>query len=158
MFIQGNQMIAEFLCCLGPLHRYTFGIGWRINDGCEHSDHKSDEHSSKRFKTSVQSINRIAPFHLVKEITNFPFGGRLCCKHRLEVYSEMKERQTHQETISELESFRDTSQISQLRDEANDLLEALHQSPLLSQTLTPLEAQAPGAIRRLTAKLRRVVS
>ena len=43
-------------------------------------------------------------------------------------------------------------------ENVNTLLTSLDQSPLKSQAAVRLEEQTPGAIRRLTAKLRQAVS
>ena len=44
------------------------------------------------------------------------------------------------------------------RDSVNSILSCLQQSPIISKTTTLLEDQTPGAVRRLTAKLRRAVA
>ncbi len=147
---------------LGPLHRYTFGIGWRCNTHCSHVDHKDsfDIIKTKR-KRNSSSINRVLPFHLVRRVTHFPYGGRICGMHLREIYSRIKEQQSAADelnTLSEMHSYQIQVHNDRELGNTNTLLISLEQSPLKSRTTVPLEEQASSSIRRLTSKLRRAVS
>jgi hypothetical protein len=78
-----------------------------------------------------------------------------------ELYSTIREQQL---IIDELETFSGTHsyqlEVNKGRDlhNTNTFLMALDESPIKSQTIVRLEEQAPSAIRRLTAKLRRSVA
>jgi hypothetical protein len=61
-------------------------------------------------------------------------------------------------TFTEIHSYEMETDRRRDLDNTNALLIALKQSPLRSQTTVPLEHQAPGAIQRLTNKLRQAVS
>lgn len=117
--------------------------------------------STIRRNRNPSSINRVVSFHLFRHLVQFPYGGRLCGTHLRAIYMMRKDQQVAADELdafTELHSYE--MQIDQSRnlDNTNALLIALKQSPLRSQTTIPLEHQAPGAIRRLTNKLRQAVS
>ena len=145
----------------GPLHRYTFGIGWKDSTGCAHIDHKdSFNMSSTQRKRKPSSINRVVPFHRFRHLVQFPYECRLCGNHLIALYVERKEQQVTADelnTFTELNSCQMQIDKSGNLDNTNALLIALQQSPLRSQATVRLEDQAPGAIRRLTNKFRQAV-
>ncbi|CAF1305788.1 unnamed protein product, partial [Didymodactylos carnosus] len=147
-----------------PLHRYTFGIGWKDQTYCQHIDHKnsSDIPGKKRKRKQYStSNNRVAPIHLVQHLARFPYGGRLCAFHLKEVYSTIQLRQSTADelnAISGVHSYEGEVNNNLELNDTNILLMSLDQSPLKSEASVPLEEQAPGSIRRLTRKLRRAVS
>lgn len=147
---------------VGPLHRYTFGIGWKGHPVCVHLDHRdSTDFLHKKSKTNSSSSSRIVPFHLVRHLESFPYGGRLCGIHLRNLYSNIKQRRSLADELSALSGIHsyeiEVEKVDSL-NKTNALLACLEESPLKSQTTIPLEQQTSGAIRRLTAKLRRVVS
>ena len=149
--------------CLGPLHRYTFGVGWKDHNNCAHLDHKyvSSQIKEMKKKRKTSGHNRIAPFHLVRYLEQFPYGGRLCASHVNKTYSLIEEQQSAADELnafSEVHTYQIRVDAEHELDKTNALLLSLEQSPLKSQTMIPLEEQAPGAVRRLTSKLRQVVS
>ena len=147
---------------LGPLHRYTFGIGWKGHPVCAHPDHRDSTDSlHKRSKKKSSSSSRMVPFHLVRHLESFPYGGRLCGIHLNDLYSNIKHRRSlvdELSAVSGIYSYEIAMEKADSLDKTNALLAYLEESPLKSQTTIPLEQQTSGAIRRLTAKLRRVVS
>ncbi|CAF4154958.1 unnamed protein product, partial [Rotaria sordida] len=142
------------------LHRYTFGVGWKDNRCCAHIDHINSSNIVKIKKSKRPTNNRIAPFHLIQHLAQFPFGGRLCSMHRTEIYSIIQATKLTTEelsTFSGIHSYEiEAEKITELNN-TNTLLISLEQSPLKSQTMVPLEEQPPSAIRRLTSKLRKAV-
>jgi hypothetical protein len=148
---------------LGPLHRYTFGIGWKDSNYCAHIDHKDSFVITKKRKRKRNSsaINRVAPFHLVQHLVQFPYGGRLCGNHINQIYSSIKTRESTADELnafSGIHSYEVKVDKSRELDNTNMLLISLDQSPLKSQAKIRLEEQTPGAVRRLAAKLHQVVS
>lgn len=147
---------------LGPLHRYTFGIGWQGHGHCDHWSHKDSFNSlQKRSKKKSSSFGRVVPFHLVRHIENFPYGGRLCGVHLQGTYAMIKYRRSIADELSAgsgIHSYEIQVEKADNLDKTNALLACLEESPLKSQTKIPLDQQTSGAIRRITAKLRRVVS
>ena len=147
---------------LGPLHRYTFGIGWKDSSRCAHIDHKdSFNTTTTRRKRNPSSINRVVPFHLFRYLVHFPYGARLCGTHLRAIYVIRKEQLSTADelnTFTEVHSFEMQVDNSRSLENTNAVLIALQQSPLRSQATVRLEHQAPGAVRRLTSKLRQAVS
>ncbi len=152
-----------------PLHRYTFGIGWRAHNRCYHMDHNITFQESNLIKrrSASETKMRVAPFHLAEKIIGFPYGGTICDKHRKQLYREVNEtiddlnanymnENNDMETISTVQSF--TVHGEEQHRKAQRILAALDHSPIKSQTRTPLLQQTPGAIRRLAAKLRKSVA
>ena len=146
----------------GPLHRYTFGIGWKDSGICAHLDHQdSYDFLKRKSKRRTSAYNRVAPFYLVRYLVKFPYGGRLCASHLREVYSQIKDRESTADelnSMSGLHSYEIQMAKRNDLDNTNIILLSLEQSPVKSQTIIPLEEQAPSAIRRLTAKLRQAIS
>ncbi|CAF4125650.1 unnamed protein product [Rotaria sordida] len=142
------------------LHRYTFGVGWKDNRCCAHIDHINSSNIVKIKKSKRPTNNRIAPFHLIQHLAQFPFGGRLCSMHRTEIYSIIQATKLTTEELSTFSGIHsydiEAEKITELNN-TNTLLISLEQSPLKSQTMVPLEEQPPSAIRRLTSKLRKAV-
>ncbi|CAF1280005.1 unnamed protein product [Rotaria sordida] len=110
---------------------------------------------------------RVAPFHLVEKIVGFPYGDKICDKHRKQLYTQDTatvddfninywDNDDDMETNSSIQSFA-TSDKSQYH-QAQQILAALDQSPIKSQSKIPLNKQIPGAVRRQTAKLRKAVA
>jgi hypothetical protein len=151
---------------LGPLHRYTFGIGWKSSGGCAHIEHKNsvDTPREKRRKRYPSSYNRVVPIHLVQHIDQFPYGGRRCSTHLKEIYSTIQARQLGNDelnAVSEDLCYQIdviTSREPDELDNLNMILTSLDQSPLKRQSTISLEEQTPASVRRLTSKLCRVVS
>ena len=143
------------------MHRYTYGIGWRDHHHCAHIDHTDSSIVAKKRNRQSSSKNRIAEFHLIQHLVQFPYGGRLCATHRIKIYSIL---QLHKSATDELNSFSGIHSYeievkkSHELNNANTLLVALEQSPLKSQAMIPLQEQSQGAIRYLTSKLRRAVA
>ncbi|CAF4781233.1 unnamed protein product, partial [Rotaria sp. Silwood2] len=80
---------ADLMIC--PLHRYTFGIGWRIHDRCHHSDHSvtfQKLNLGQRRRKQSKSKLRIASLSIVEQIVGFPYGGKICDTHRKQVYKD----------------------------------------------------------------------
>ena len=153
--------------CICPLHRYTFGIGWRMHDRCHHFEHHAPfgkQPGIKRQDASTNSL-RVAPFHLAQRITGFPYGGKICHKHRKEIHHEFKPSDDSQvedmdvddtATESSFQSFAYRYELE--NNDAQQILCALAQSPIKSQSRMLLSEQTPGAVRRLTSKLRKAVA
>lgn len=157
-----------------PLHRYTFGIGWRVHHRCHHTDHNipfQPFNSMKNRRSTFKTTVRTAPLHLVEKIVDFPYGGKVCDKHGKQLYHEEAttigymdindlndgtDTTTNLETESTAQSF--VTPNKALRHQAQRVLLALEQSPIKSQSKTALFKQTPGAVRRLTAKLRKAVA
>jgi hypothetical protein len=117
--------------------------------------------STTRRNRNPSSINRVVLFHLFRHLARFPYGGRLCGTHLKAIYMMRKDQQAAADelnTVTGIYSYEMQIDQSRKLDNTNALLIALKQSPLRSQTTVPLEHQAPGAIRRLTNKLRQAVS
>ena len=153
-----------------PLHRYTFGIGWRVHDRCHHVEHDTVFEKQKVIKRrSVFTSNlRVAPFDLVHHITGFPYGGKICDKHRKQFYQEFHNKNDDlnvydmdtdvEDTVTE-SSFQSFARPHELKEnDAQKILCVLEHSPIKSQTRMSLSEQTPGAIRRLTSKLRKAVA
>jgi hypothetical protein len=124
-------------------------------------DHKDSFDTSKKRKRDSSLYNRVVPFHLVPHIVQFPLGSRLCGTHLKKIYSTIKEQQSTADdlnTLSGIHSYQIIAEKNHHLNDTNVLLMSLDQSPIKSQTTIRLEEQAPSAIRRLTAKLRQVVS
>jgi hypothetical protein len=154
-----------------PLHRYTFGVGWRIHNRCCHSDHNVSFNESRSLKrgrkTSVTAL-RTAPFDLVEKIVGFPYGGKICDIHRKQLYQDdvaMNDFDLNYmsddggddvKTNSTIQSFVSPEKSQYKR--AQHILHELGESPIKSQTRIPLKKQTPGAVRRLAAKLRKSVA
>lgn len=147
-----------------PCHRYTYGIGWRVKDVCQHDDHRNDLGNGKFTNRPTQSnvsASRVAHYDHVKRLAGFPYGGKICDLHRIRLSKE-EILSIDQQTVSDdnhslsLQFFALRNDAS--RDSANAILSGLLQSPIVSQTTTRLENQTAGAVRRLTAKLRRSVA
>jgi len=150
-----------FINPVGSLHRYTYGIGWRDNRHCAHIDHIEFSTTVKKKKRQSSSKNRIAEFHLIQHLVQFPYGGRLCATHRIEIYSILQLHKSKTEelnTFSGIHSYEIEAKKSHELNNANKLLMSLEQSPLKSQAIIPLQEQSQGAIRYLTSKLRRAVA
>ncbi|CAF1458184.1 unnamed protein product [Adineta steineri] len=145
-----------------PLHRYTFGIGWKIVNQCAHLDHRdSFDATEPRGKRKKSSKKRILPFHLVRHVAQFPYGGRICGMHLQGIYLTVKEQQLVADdlnTLSDIHSYEMKVEKNSRLENINTLLISLEESPLKSQITVPLEEQAPSSLRRLTAKLRKIVS
>lgn len=161
--MRSNSLILSFslIITLGPLHRYTFGIGWKGHPICDHLDHRDSADFLHKSKKKPSNSYRIVSFHLVRHLESFPYGGRLCGKHLGKLYSTIKYRRSLADelsAISGIHSYEMEVEKMENLDKTNTLLVCLEESPLKSQTTIPLEQQTSGAIRRLTAKLRRVVS
>ncbi|CAF3133837.1 unnamed protein product [Rotaria sp. Silwood2] len=164
---------VDFKIC--PLHRYTMGVGWRIHDRCQFADHnvgfKQSRLVKRRRSASTSSTPlRVAPLHLAEKIVGFPYGGKICNKHRKQVekedamsvddfnvnYTNEDDNDVDMETNSTVQSF-------VMFDESNEqqtqrILAELDQSPIKSRCRAPLVKQTPGAVRRMTGKLRKVVA
>ena len=97
------------------------------------------------------SPGRIAPFHLVRHLESFPYSGRLCTVHLREIYSIIKHKRS---VVDELSAMSGIHSYEMEVEKADNLEE----SPLKSHTTIPLQQQTSSAVRRLTAKLRRVIS
>ena len=156
-----------------PLHRYTSGIGWRVHNRCQHIDHHipfQQFNSIKNRKSISKTPLRTAPLHLVEKIAGFPYGGKICDKHRkqsdrdeatmidcmdINDINDGADATTTTGTESTAQSFVTPNKAE--RHQAKRVLLALEQSPIKSQTKTALLKQTPGAVRRLTAKLRKAV-
>ncbi|CAF1474480.1 unnamed protein product, partial [Rotaria sordida] len=146
-----------------PLHRYTFGFGWKDSTYCAHIDHKNSKNEPRRKKRrkTFSTNNRIAPIHFFRHLVQFPYGGRLCGNHVKQVYSLIQTQESLADelnTRSEIHSYEIQANRSDELENVNTLLISLGQSPLKSQITTPLEEQTDGAIRRVVAKLRQAVS
>ncbi|CAF1545057.1 unnamed protein product [Adineta ricciae] len=154
-----------------PLHRYTFGIGWRIHNRCHHSDHKvtfQESNLSEQKKRKSKSKLRVASLNVVKKISGFPYGGKICDMHRKQTYKSSSVNNNFDENYTTDDESDDTDSISSFqsfafdddssRDKVHNILVELDQSPIKSQSRIPLEEQTPGALRRLIAKLRQTVS
>ncbi|CAF3125343.1 unnamed protein product [Rotaria sp. Silwood2] len=156
------------------LHRYTFGVGWRINQRCHHSDHnvtfQESNLAQQRRKKSKGKL-RVAPFYIVEKILGFPYGGKICDTHRKQMYKDLSlgdnfdinyitddenSDNSDMDSISTFQSFAVGDEGT--RDKTHDILVALGQSPIKSQSRASLEEQTPGAVRRQVAKLRQSVS
>lgn len=146
----------------GPLHRYSFGVGWKDHGRCSHPDHNLlSEAIRKKQKRNPSSDNRVVPLHLYQHSTQFPYGGRLCGSHLKALYASFEDNVSVDDQSSISSGFHSYYVKDQRRDElenTNEVLLILNESPLKSQTTTSLEEQTPGAIRRLTSKLRQAVS
>lgn len=147
---------------LGPLHRYTFGIGWKGHHICSHVAHQgSADFLQKKSKKKSSNSSRVVPFHLVRHLEDFPYGGRLCAVHLREIYSILKHRRSLADELSAMSGIHSyeiqVEKVDKL-GKTNALLACLEESPLKSQTVIPLEQQTDSAIRRMAAKLRQVVS
>lgn len=163
---------------LGPLHRYTYGIGWKGTSYCSHPDHRGSFGAPKRRRKKEKnplSMNRIAPLHLIRNLAQFPIGGRLCATHLKQIYSTIREQESAAEDLNaisdiysygidnhsygaDVHSYGTGIDNTEQLNNTNRLLDLLNQSPIKSQAIIPLEDQTLGAIRRQTAKLRRIVS
>jgi hypothetical protein len=147
-----------------PCHRYSYGIGWRVKNVCQHEDHRNEFGDGKFTDWPTQSnvsATRVACFNHVQLLAGFPYGGKICDLHRMNL-SKPDIHSIGQETISDgkatstVQSFAPWSH--EPRDLTDSILSSLQQSPITSKTTTLLEDQTPGAVRRLTAKLRRAVA
>ncbi|CAF1501436.1 unnamed protein product, partial [Rotaria sordida] len=166
-----------------PLHRYTFGFGWKMSDSCLHMDHKDSSNTPKTRKTKTKTKtktrtkrkrkikrrkkrnlsknNRIVPFHVVRHLDQFPYGGRLCGTHLKQAYSSIKIQRSAADELNNISGVHSYSIEVEKGCELNNintLLISLNQSPIKSQTMTRLEDQTPSSLRRLAAKLRQAVS
>ena len=154
-----------------PLHRYTFGIGWRIRDRCHHSDHDvtfQESNLAEQRRRKSKGKLRVASFHMVEKILGFPYGGKICDTHRKQMYKDPSLGDDFDINYTIDDENNDTDSISTFQsfavgdegpdDEVHNILVALGQSPIKSQSRTSLEEQTPGAVRRLVAKLRQSVS
>lgn len=157
-----------------PLHRYTFGVGWRVHNRCHHTDHDMSFQqfsSIKKRKKTPRIEPRIAPLHLVEKIVGFPYGGKICDKHRKELYQE-ETVTIHHMNVNYKDDDMDTSTVIKTETtvqsfitpnkathhQAQRILMALEQSPIKSHSKKRLLKQKPGATRRLVAKLRKAVA
>ena len=147
-----------------PCHRYSYGIGWRLKNVCQHEDHRNEFGDGKftdRPTQSSVSASRVACFNQVQRLAGFPYGGKLCCSHRLQLskqdlFSVGQETKSDGKGTSGVQSF--ALWDHEPSDSANSILSRLQQSPIITKTTTLLQDQTPGAVRRLTAKLRRAVA
>ncbi len=60
-------------------HCFTHGIGWSIPKSCVYFKEENVLCHSR--------ADRVAPMHLIKSISMFPYGGKICSKHRNELYN-----------------------------------------------------------------------
>ena len=147
-----------------PCHRYSYGIGWRVKDVCQHEDHRNQFGDGKFTERPAQSnvpASRVACFNHVQRLAGFPYGGKICDSHRMnlskaDTYSIGQDTVSASKATSAVQSFALWNH--EPRDLADSIISSLHQSPITSKTTTLLEDQTPGAVRRLTAKLQRAVA
>lgn len=168
--LQSRVDVTNLNLQICPLHRYTFGIGWLQHDHCHHPDHNLDSQRfavARRQRSASRSALRVAPWHVVEQVAGFPYGGRICDKHRKHLYrttvsiindvnlDAIKDEDDEIETVSNGRSFGTT--IGRKHEAVQDFLVALGQSPIKSRSRKPLDEQTPGAVRRLVSKLRQTV-
>ena len=131
-----------------PTHRFTYGVGRSIPTGCSWYDHSSG--------ICRLACDRVAPMHLAKMVSSFPYAGRICSKHRNILYRREQQTEIGSEPISNAHSW---ELIHHDIGAVNGLLERLNESPIRSQAnRIPIETQAAGSKGRLISKLRRLAS
>jgi hypothetical protein len=135
---------SSFKIC--PVHRFTYGIGWSIPTGCSWYDHLTG--------TCRLACDRVASMHLAKMASLFPYGGRICSKHKDILYKREQQTEIDSDRISNTHSW---ELIHPDIGAVNVLLERLDKSPIRSQAnRIPIEAQATGSKGRLISKLKRL--
>jgi hypothetical protein len=128
-----------------PTHRFTYGIGWSIPAGCSWHDHLTG--------TCRLASDRVASMHLAKMVSLFPYGGRICSKHRNNLYRREQQTETGSDLMSNTHSW---ELMHHDIGAVNGILERLNESPIRSQAnRIPIEAQATGSKGRLISKLKR---
>ncbi len=128
-----------------PTHRFIHGIGWSIPKSCVY------------FKEGTvlchSRSDRVAPIHLIQSISTFPYGGKICSKHRNELYNNDIQTSTIIDEVSGVHSWEIGATNQNM---ANEALFMSEQSRIKSQARRiPILDQAPGSQRRLISKLRK---
>ncbi|CAF3943049.1 unnamed protein product, partial [Rotaria sp. Silwood1] len=131
-----------------PNHRFSYGTGWSIPTSCVYLKENGE-------LCHVQT-DRVAPMHLIKYISTFPYGGKICSKHRNDLYQTDAQTTAVTNPVSGVHSWEiDADNIV----EVNEMLTILEQSPIKSQaSQIPIQNQATSSQRRLVSKLRKSVA
>jgi hypothetical protein len=128
-----------------PNHRFSYGTGWSIPQNCVYS---KEDGTICHLRS-----DRVAPMHLIKSLSTFPYGGKICATHRDNLYQNDAITIAATNPVSDIHSW---EMIADDADPVNDVLVMLEQSPIKSRaTQIPIQDQAPGSQRRLVSKFRK---
>jgi hypothetical protein len=128
-----------------PTHRFTHGIGWSIPKSCVYFEEENVLCHSRS--------DRVAPMHLIKSIPTFPYGGKICSRHRNELYDNDIQTNTAADQTSGVHSWEIGATDHNM---ANEVIFMSEQGPIKSEARRiPIRNQTPGSQRRLVSKLRR---
>jgi hypothetical protein len=87
--------------------------------------------SKKKMFFAIHCADRVTLMHLIKSISIFPYGGKICSKHRNELYNNDIQANTVVDQISGVHSWEIGTYD---RNIANEVLVMLAQSPIKSES------------------------